>query len=65
MVDCLKKNRYRNIITRDRLELDLSDQKSTGIFFKNEKPDVVICAAAKVGGIYANQIYPAQFYSKI
>tara|TARA_Y100001980_G_C14543700_1_gene322541 strand:- start:165 stop:974 length:810 start_codon:yes stop_codon:yes gene_type:complete len=33
----------------------------TRLFFKKEKPDVVICAAAKVGGIYANQIYPAQF----
>ena len=61
MIDCLKKNRYENIIIKDRLELDLADQKSTKIFFENEKPDVVICAAAKVGGIYANQIYPAQF----
>ena len=61
MVDCLKKNKYGNIITKDRTELDLSDQKSTRIFFKKEKPDIVICAAAKVGGIYANQIYPAQF----
>ena len=61
MVDCLKKNRYGNIITKERFELDLSDQKSTRAFFKNEKPDVVICAAAKVGGIYANQIYPGQF----
>ncbi len=61
MVECLKKNKYENIITRNRNELDLSDQKSTSIFFKNEKPNIVICAAAKVGGIYANQIYPAQF----
>ncbi len=41
--------------------MDLLDQKSTKLFFKNEKPDNVICAAAKVGGIYANQIYPGQF----
>ena len=61
MVDCLKKNRYGNIITKDRIELDLSDQKRTRLFFKKEKPDVVICAAAKVGGIYANHIYPGQF----
>ncbi len=61
MLDCLKHNKYGNIITKDRTELDLSNQESTRIFFKNEEPDIVICAAAKVGGIYANQIYPAQF----
>ena len=52
---------YENIITKDKSELNLLDQKSTKLFFKNEKPDNVICAAAKVGGIYANQIYPGQF----
>ena len=55
------KNGYQNIIKKDKLELDLSDQNKTSLFFKKEKPDVVICAAAKVGGIYANQIYPGQF----
>ena len=56
-----KKNGYENIIKKDKSELDLLDQKSTKLFFKNEKPHVVICAAAKVGGIYANHIYPGQF----
>lgn len=41
--------------------MDLINQNKTRIFFKNEKPDIVICAAAKVGGIYANQIYPGEF----
>ena len=41
-------------------ELFIGSKKSK-LFFKNEKPDNVICAAAKVGGIYANQIYPGQF----
>ena len=61
MVKCLKQNGYKNIIRKDKSELDLLDQKSTRLFFKNEKPDNVICAAAKVGGIYANQAYPGQF----
>ena len=61
IVKCLVKNGYKNIIKKDKLELDLSDQKSTRLFFEKEKPEVVICAAAKVGGIYANQKYPAQF----
>ena len=57
----LKKNGYKNIIIRDRHELDLIDQSQTIKFFENEKPEVVICAAAKVGGIYANSIYSGQF----
>ena len=61
IVNCLIKNGYQNIIKKSKNELDLSDQNKTRLFFKNEKPDVVICAAAKVGGIYANQTYPAQF----
>ena len=61
IVKCLVKNGYQNIIKKDKIELDLSDQKRTRLFFKKEKPDVVICAAAKVGGIYANHIYPGQF----
>ena len=58
---CLVKNGYKNIIKKDKLELDLSDQKRTKLFFQKEKPDVVLCAAAKVGGIYANHRYPGQF----
>ena len=61
VVKCLTKNGYQNIILKDKNNLDLLDQKSTKHFLKKEKPDIVICAAAKVGGIYANQTYPAQF----
>lgn len=49
------------IITRTRSELDLCDQESVGRFFILERPDEVIIAAAKVGGIYANNSYPAEF----
>ncbi len=52
---------YENIITRDRTELDLTNQVSVGKFFAREKPEVVIMAAAKVGGIHANDTYPASF----
>lgn len=49
------------IITRNRDELDLCDQRAVHEFMKSEQPDEVILAAAKVGGIYANNIYPADF----
>tara|TARA_B110000027_G_scaffold15790_1_gene16087 strand:+ start:805 stop:1779 length:975 start_codon:yes stop_codon:yes gene_type:complete len=49
------------IITRDRNELDLLNQSQVQDFFKNEKIDQVYLAAAKVGGIYANNNYPAEF----
>jgi len=49
------------IITRDRNELDLLNQSQVQDFFKNEKIDQVYLAAAKVGGIYANNTYPAEF----
>lgn len=52
---------YTNIITRTRTELDLTDQPSARDFFKREKPDYVFLAAAKVGGIHANNTYPAEF----
>ena len=61
IVDCLKKMDMKILLKKDKSELNLLDQKVQG-FFKNEKPDNVICAAAKVGGIYANQIYPWQFF---
>ena len=54
-----KKN--NEIITRDRNELDLLNQSQVLDFFKNEKIDQVYLAAAKVGGIYANNTYPAEF----
>lgn len=50
-----------NIVTRSHAELDLTDQLAVRNFMQSEKPDVVILAAAKVGGIYANNTYPAQF----
>ena len=52
---------YANIITRTHAELDLLDKNKVNEFFKKEKPEYVILAAAKVGGIHANNIYPAEF----
>ncbi|MBK8615068.1 MAG: GDP-L-fucose synthase [Flavobacteriales bacterium] len=52
---------YANIITRGSKELDLKDQGAVRDFFEKEKPDVVVLAAAKVGGIHANNVYRAQF----
>ncbi len=57
----LSKKRYRNIITKEYPELDLTNQQATSDFFKKEKPEYVFLAAAKVGGIIANNIYRAQF----
>lgn len=52
---------FSNIITRTHHELDLTNQDAVHSFFMSEKPDYVIVAAAKVGGILANNIYRAQF----
>jgi len=52
---------YANIVTRTHDELDLTNQKLVADFFASEKPEYVILAAAKVGGIYANNAYPAEF----
>ena len=52
---------YANIITRTHAELDLLDKNKVNEFFKKEKPEYVILAAAKVGGIHANNTYPAEF----
>jgi len=52
---------YTNLILRTRQELDLLDQKAVANFFALEKPEYVILAAAKVGGILANNTYPADF----
>ena len=49
------------LITKDRKELDLTNQAKVQNFFKREKPEQVYLAAAKVGGIYANDTYPAEF----
>ncbi|RYX85019.1 GDP-L-fucose synthase [bacterium] len=57
----LKRDGFENIVTRTSSELDLRDQSATRAFFAQEKPEVVILAAARVGGILANSQYPAQF----
>lgn len=57
----LKEKGYENIITRRSFELDLRRQKDVEEFFAQEKPDHVIIAAAKVGGIVANSTYVAEF----
>ena len=49
------------VISRTRAELDLLDQQAVRSFMENERPDAVVLAAAKVGGIHANNSYPAQF----
>jgi GDP-L-fucose synthase len=52
---------YTNLLLRTHAELDLTNQAATAAFFEAEKPDYVFLAAAKVGGIMANNIYPAEF----
>lgn len=61
IVRSLKRGGYTNIIGRTHSELDLTDQQAVRAFFEAEKPDVVVLAAAKVGGINANQTMPAEF----
>ena len=57
----LKQKGYTNLITKTHKELDLIDQQAVAKFFKKEKPEYVILAAAKVGGIVANNTYRADF----
>lgn len=57
----LQKEGYKNLILKDLKELDLANQKATLDFFQQEKPEYVFLAAAKVGGIQANNTYPAEF----
>lgn len=57
----LQKEMYTNLVYKTRKELDLTNQLSVSDFFKQEKPDYVFLAAAKVGGIHANNTYPADF----
>ena len=61
IVRSLKRAGYDNIIGRTHAELDLTDQAMVKAFFEEERPDVVVLAAAKVGGINANQTKPAEF----
>jgi GDP-L-fucose synthase len=57
----LRSKGYSNLVYRTHGELDLTNQAAVERFFETEKPDQVYLAAAKVGGIYANNIYPADF----
>ena len=57
----LEREGFENVVVRSRSELDLSDQAATYAFLKKERPDVVVVAAAKVGGIHANRTQPADF----
>jgi GDP-L-fucose synthase len=57
----LAKYGYNNLLTRNLHELDLRNQQAVNDFFSKEKPDYVFLAAAKVGGIHANNTYPAEF----
>lgn len=61
IVRALKKRNYGNIVTRTHAELDLTDQAQVRAFFETEKIDEVYLAAARVGGIHANDTYPADF----
>ena len=56
-----KNNGYHNLLTANRVDLDLTDTCSVKKWYKVNKPDVVVIAAAKVGGILANSNYPVQF----
>jgi GDP-L-fucose synthase len=60
----LQKRGYKNLLTRTHAELDLTDQVAVRQFFVQEKPEYVFLAAAKVGGIRANNTYPAEFISQ-
>jgi GDP-L-fucose synthase len=61
IIRALQQTGQTNIATRTHAELDLTDQAAVRNFFATEKPDQVYLAAAKVGGIYANDTYPADF----
>jgi GDP-L-fucose synthase len=61
IVNELKKKGFKKIITATRDQLDLTDQKKTLKFLKKKKPNFIFIAAAKVGGIYSNNIYKGQF----
>jgi len=61
LVRRLQRGGYTNLVTRTHAELDLTDAAATQAFFAAERPDHVLLAAAKVGGILANNTYPADF----
>jgi GDP-L-fucose synthase len=57
----LQAEEFKNLVTRERTQLDLTDESAVAKFFAEERPDIVIIAAAKVGGIKANNDYPVEF----
>jgi len=57
----LQRQGYSNLVTRTHTELDLEDAAATGKFFEQVRPELVFLAAAKVGGIHANNTYPVDF----
>jgi GDP-L-fucose synthase len=61
IVRCLLAGGHEELITRSHAELDLTDARATGFFFETERPEYVFLAAAKVGGIVANNSFPAEF----
>jgi GDP-L-fucose synthase len=61
LVRKLKDKGFNNLLLKNRSELDLTNQHAVEVFFAHEKPEYVFLAAAKVGGIYANNTYPAEF----
>ena len=61
LIRTLQSQGFTNILTRTHSEIDLQNQSAVEEFFKKEKPEYVFLGAAKVGGIYANNTYPAEF----
>ncbi|MDR2161020.1 MAG: GDP-L-fucose synthase [Desulfovibrio sp.] len=61
IVRALQAQGFTNLVLRPRLELDLREQRAVDVFFAQEHPEYVFLAAAKVGGIHANEAYPADF----
>lgn len=57
----LQRGGYGNFVLRTHAELDLTDQAAVDVFFAQERPERVFLAAARVGGIHANSVYPAEF----
>lgn len=61
VVRCLQRNGFENLVLRSRDQLDLTSEGAVEAFFQDERPEVVVHAAARVGGIEANRSYPAGF----
>src|SRR5438128_4959925 len=64
LVRRLEAEAFSNVVTRERSQLDLTDESAVAKFFAEERPNIVIVAAAKVGGIKANNDYPVEFLVK-